>query len=63
MTKDTPIVIAPKKTYCLLLPHFDFVLSEMNPMMGSVRESNIRGARETTPTSNQEILNPEQAPQ
>ena len=54
MTKETPIVIAPKKTYCLLLPHFDFVLSEMNPIIGSVRESNIRGQEKLLPTSTQE---------
>lgn len=41
--------MAPKKTYCLLRPHLDLVLSDMKPMIGSVIESNMRGANDTTP--------------
>ena len=54
MINEIPMMTAPMKTYCLLLPHLDFVLSEMNPMIGSVIESKIRGAKETTPTSSLE---------
>ena len=49
MMNEIPMMIAPMKTYCLLLPHFDFVLSEINPIIGSVMESKIRGAKDTTP--------------
>ena len=46
---DTPITIAPMKTYCLLLPHFDFVLSEINPIIGSVIASKKRGKKKISP--------------
>ena len=43
------MMTAPNKTYCFLLPHLDFVLSEMNPIIGSVIASNSLGTKETTP--------------
>jgi hypothetical protein len=48
-TKEMPITIAPTKTYCRRRPHFERVLSEMKPMIGSVSESNTRGRKNSTP--------------
>ena len=42
---EKPMIIAPPSTYCLLRPHFDFVLSEMNPMIGSVMASKSLGTK------------------
>jgi len=36
-------------TYCLLLPHFDLVLSEMKPIIGSVIASNSLGTKKMIP--------------
>jgi hypothetical protein len=33
--KPMPSMMAPMNTYCLRRPHFDRVLSEMKPMIGS----------------------------
>jgi hypothetical protein len=49
MINETPIIRAPINTYCRRLPHLDFVLSEINPIIGSVIESKILGASDTTP--------------
>ena len=42
-----PIIIPPIITYCLRLPHLDFVLSEINPIIGSRKASKILGNRKT----------------
>ena len=42
-TYASPMRMAPMNTYCLRRPHFERVLSEMNPMMGSVMASKTRG--------------------
>ena len=42
-------MMAPTKTYCLRRPHFERVLSEINPIIGSVIESNIRGKKNKIP--------------
>ena len=47
--KDIPMIMAPKNTYCLLLPHLDLVLSEINPMTGSVIASKNLGIKAITP--------------
>ena len=39
----------PKKTYCLLLPHLDFVLSEIKPIKGSVIASINLGIKAIIP--------------
>jgi len=49
MAKEIPITIAPINTYCLRLPHLDLVLSEIKPIIGSVKESNILGKKYITP--------------
>ena len=46
---DVPVINAPTKMYCLLLPHFDLVLSEINPMIGSVTASRNLGKKKINP--------------
>ena len=41
--------MAPIKTYCLLLPHLDRVLSEINPIIGSINASRILGKKKVIP--------------
>ena len=43
--KEIPIIIAPINTYCLRLPQIDLVLSDINPIIGSVKASKIRGRK------------------
>jgi hypothetical protein len=43
------MIIAPKSTYCLRLPQTDLVLSEIKPIIGSVKESKRRGIKNKTP--------------
>ena len=49
ITKEIPIMTAPAKTYCLRLPQTDLVLSEMKPMIGSKKASNILGRKNKMP--------------
>ena len=44
-----PIIMEPTKTYCLLLPQTDFVLSEIKPIIGSKKASTILGTKNKTP--------------
>jgi hypothetical protein len=41
--------IAPEKIYGLLLPHFEVVLSEINPIIGSERASKNLGIADNNP--------------
>ena len=45
-----PVNMPPTKTYCLLLPHLDFVLSDIKPFNGSVKASINLGTKAITPT-------------
>ena len=47
--KAIPVNMPPKKTYCLLLPHLDFVLSEIKPIKGSVIASINLGIKAIIP--------------
>ena len=49
---ERPVKMAPMKTYCLLFPHFDFVLSDINPIKGSVIASTSLGTKAITPYNN-----------
>ena len=44
-----PVNIPPTKTYCRLLPHLDFVLSDIKPINGSVKASINLGTKAITP--------------
>ena len=48
-TKEIPIIMAPIKTYCLRLPHLDRVLSDMKPIIGSIKASKILGKKKVIP--------------
>ena len=43
------MMMAPINTKCLLRPHFERVLSEIKPMIGSVKESKTRGRKNKIP--------------
>ena len=45
MINAIPIIRPPRITYCRRRPHRDFVLSEINPIIGSVKQSNILGKK------------------
>jgi hypothetical protein len=49
--------MAPTKIYGLRLPHFELVLSEIKPIMGSVIASKIRGSPPSNPAKNGSIPN------
>ena len=49
ITKEIPITNAPINTYCLRLPQTDLVLSEMKPIIGSKKASNILGRKNKMP--------------
>ena len=45
---DKPVIIPPIKTYCLLFPQVDLVLSEIKPINGSVIASTSLGTKAIT---------------